>query len=117
MSDSIKMIKETKKGLNLSEVTIPRELIPLQELLAARAHDEWVLEMLKQEWKFGPVHDESKKQSPLLMNYVSLSDGEKQIARDKVHDTIAVMIVYGYEITSAPVTFLGPRSLYPYPKS
>ncbi len=84
--------------IDTSCVTLPPELLPLIEELARSSHDLWARLRIAEGWTFGPLRDETRKQTPLLIPYEQLPESEKEYDRQLALETIKALIALGYRI-------------------
>ena len=57
------------KPLDVSDVILPEGLLNLTESLAKNVHEVWASGRTAEEWKYGPVWDDIKKEHPGLIPY------------------------------------------------
>ena len=53
---------------------------------------------MKEGWKYGPVRDDDKKETPCLVPYEDLPEIEKEYDRNTARTTIASILKAGYKI-------------------
>ena len=53
--------------LDVRDVPLPEELKDLTEKLAANVHEEWAAGRQKQGWRYGPMRDDAKKETPCMV--------------------------------------------------
>ena len=87
------------KPIDLSDVVLPEDLLELTELIAQNVHDVWAASRIKEGWKYGPVKDSEKKETPLLVPYEDLPESEKDYDRNTAFETLKLIIKMGYNIT------------------
>ena len=87
------------KPIDLSDVVLPEDLLELTELIAQNVHDVWAASRIKEGWKYGPVKDSEKKETPLLVPYEDLSESEKDYDRNTAFETLKLIVKMGYNIT------------------
>jgi hypothetical protein len=74
------------------------------EELAKLEHDRWAADRARAGWRHGPVRDNDKKVTPLLVSWEELPDTERDKDRDPVRE-LPVMLAYaGFEILRADGT-------------
>lgn len=88
----------TPHPIDTSHVVLSEDLLALTEMLAQNTHDNWSLKRIQEGWKFGPVRDDSKKETPCLVSYEQLSESEKEYDRNTALETIKLIIKLGYRI-------------------
>lgn len=49
-------------------------------------------------WTYGPVRDDEKKETPCLVPYAELSEGEKAYDRNTALETLKLIVALGYDI-------------------
>ena len=94
------MKKYTPNPIDVSEMVIPKNLSDLIEKLSENVHDIWAAERMKNGWTYGSVRDDSKKESPCLVEYAELSEEEKNYDRKMVTGTLKTILKLGYTISS-----------------
>ncbi|MBQ3291247.1 MAG: Ryanodine receptor Ryr [Mogibacterium sp.] len=87
------------KPIDLSDVVLPEDLLELTELIAQNVHDVWAASRIKEGWKYGPVKDSEKKETPLLVPYEDLPESEKDYDRNTAFETLKLIVKMGYNIT------------------
>ena len=80
------------------DAVLPKDILGLTEKLAARVHDAWAAQKLKEGWTYGDVKDEGKKTTPCLVPYDELPESEKGYDRCTALETIKGLIMLGYQI-------------------
>jgi len=86
------------KPIDTKSVPLPKEFSELCESLARNAHDVWALQRLNDQWGYGPVRDDAKKEHPCLVPYEDLPEGEKDMDRVMVAETLKCIVALGYQI-------------------
>ena len=74
--------------------------------LARQEHDRWRDERATQGWRHGPVRDEARKQSPLLVDWEDLDEGARETTRRMIIHLPQLVEGAGYQIVrlrAAPV--------------
>ena len=87
------------KPIDLSDVVLPEDLLELTELIAQNVHDVWAASRIKEGWKYGPVKDSEKKETPLLVPYEDLPESEKDYDRNTAFETLKLIVKMGSNIT------------------
>ena len=87
------------KPIDLSDVVLPEDLLELTELIAQNVHDVWAASRIKEGWKYGPVKDSEKKETPLLVPYEDMPESEKDYDRNTAFETLKLIVKMGYNIT------------------
>lgn len=78
---------------------IPENLKPLMEAMARNVHEVWAANRLKEGWKYGPVRDDDKKQTPCLVPYDDLTETERDYDRATSSETLKLILKLGFEIS------------------
>ena len=84
------------KPIDLSK--LDQELNELQEAIAENAHDIWASKRIKEGWKFSEHRDDTKKETPDLVEYSRLPESEKEHDRAMALDTLKLIKQMGYDI-------------------
>lgn len=84
--------------IDTTTIRLPEELLMLTEKLAQNAHDVWARGRISQGWTYGSVRDDALKQTPCLVPYSELSEGEKAYDRNTALETIKLIVKMGYQI-------------------
>ena len=84
--------------IDTSDITLPEELLALTEKIAENVHDVWAVGRIEQGWTYGPVRDDTKKESPCLISYGDLPESEKLFDRNTAMETVKLIIKMGYSI-------------------
>lgn len=81
-----------------SDVVLPQELIDLAETIAENVHEVWAQNRMKEGWSYGPIRNDSLKQSPCLVPYGQLPEIEKTYDRNTAFETLKLIYQLGYKI-------------------
>lgn len=84
--------------VDTSQVELPQELIGLGEAIAENVHDVWAQGRLSEGWTYGPVRDDTKKQTPCLVPYSDLPEVEKAYDRNTAFETLKFILAKGFKI-------------------
>lgn len=84
--------------INLSKVTLDKDIIELREVFAENVHEVWAKARLDDGWKYGPVRDDSNKTDPYLLPYDLLPDREKDYCRIIAMDSIKCLKKLGWRL-------------------
>lgn len=84
--------------IDTSDVKLNDELLSLTEELARNTHEVWSQGRIKEGWTYGPVRDDSKKQTPCLVDYDELPESEKDYDRHTALETLKLIVKLGYTI-------------------
>lgn len=82
--------------INISDVTLPEDLLELTEKVAENVHEVWSQGRIAEGWTYGPVRDDRKKETPCLVPYGALPENEKDFDRNTAMETIKLIIKLGY---------------------
>lgn len=80
-------------------VELPNELQPLVEEMARNVHEVWAKNRMSEGWTYGPVRDDSKKETPCMVAYEELSENEKEYDRATSQETLKLILKLGFEIS------------------
>lgn len=86
------------KPIDLEDVQLPEGLNGLTEQIAEQVHEIWAASRIKEGWKYGPVKNSEKKETPLLVPYDELPESEKDYDRNTAIGTIKMILKLGYSI-------------------
>lgn len=84
--------------IDLSDVELPAELCELREAIAENAHEVWAQNRWREGWRYGPRRDDELRQSPDMVPYSQLTEGEKSYDREMAMNTIKLLTKLGYDI-------------------
>ena len=84
--------------IQTKNVTLPKELLELVEILAENSHDVWALLRFKEGWTYGKYRDDTRKTHPCLVPYNKLPESEKEYDRMTAIGTIKLLIKLGYRL-------------------
>lgn len=88
----------TPKPIDTSDVMLSEELLQLCEQLAENTHEVWALGRVQEGWTYGPERNDEKKQTPCLVPYADLTDGERAYDRNTAMETVRLLVKLGYQI-------------------
>ena len=91
-------MKYEPKPIDNSKIELSPALNQLVERLAANNHDLWGRRRMAEGWRYGPRRDDEAKQSPVLVPYEELPEGEKQYDRENAIETLKTIIGLGWTI-------------------
>lgn len=94
------------KPIDISSTELTEELNELREAIAENAHDIWAESRIAEGWTFGPNRNDEKKETPCLVPYSQLPEGEKEYDREMAIKTIKLLKVLGYDIIKREETTL-----------
>lgn len=95
---SDKMKTYTPKPIDLSDVELSEDLNDLREAIAENAHEIWAENRQAEGWTYGPRRDDQLKQTPDMVPYSQLPEGEKVYDREMAIKTIKLLIKLGYDL-------------------
>lgn len=88
------------KPIDTSDINLPEELLALTERIAENVHDVWAVGRIEQGWTYGLVRDDTKRETPCLVEYRELAESEKEYDRNTAMETLKLIIKMGYSIIS-----------------
>lgn len=88
----------TPRPIDLSDVELEKELNELREAIAENAHEIWASKRVAEGWSFGPYRDDKKKETPDLVEYSRLSEGEKEYDRQMAMETLKLIKKLGFDL-------------------
>jgi len=88
----------TPTPIDTSNVTLPKEIDGLIELLAENNHDVWAAERIAQGWTYGEARDDIKKETPCLVPYSELPESEKEYDRNTAIAVLKHIMKLGYTV-------------------
>ena len=86
------------KPIDTSNIKLSADLLELTEQIAENVHEVWAVGRINEGWTYGPVRDDAKKQTPCLVPYSELSEGEKAYDRNTALETLKLIVALGYDI-------------------
>lgn len=84
--------------IDLSSETLDPSLVSLQEAIAENAHEVWAKKRQAEGWTYGPERNDVLKQTPDMVPYACLPEGEKLYDREMANNTILLLSKLGYDI-------------------
>ena len=96
----------TPKPIDLSDVELTEDLNELREAIAENAHEIWAENRQAEGWTYGPQRDDQLKQTPDMVPYSQLSEGEKEYDREMTMKTIKLLKKLGYDLIKREETEL-----------
>ncbi|MBO7217984.1 MAG: Ryanodine receptor Ryr [Clostridia bacterium] len=84
--------------IDTKDIILSEDLIELTEKIAENVHEVWAAGRINEGWKYGPVRDDAKKETPCLVPYNELSEVEKDYDRNTAFETLRLIVSLGYEI-------------------
>jgi len=109
------IVQVNKRGLpgyykpypeNVSDVTLEGISEDLISLLCVNAHNVWARERKDEKdkngkpkpWKYGPQRNDRKKETPDMVPFFLLPEGDDQLDKDNVDNTLKVIKKWGFKI-------------------
>ena len=86
------------KSIDLSDVDLSEDLNELREAIAENAHEVWAENRYAEGWTYGPQRDDQLKQTPDMVPYSQLPEGEKDYDREMAMNTLKLLTKLGYDI-------------------
>lgn len=86
------------KPIDLSDVELTEDLNELREAIAENAHEIWAENRQAEGWTYGPQRDDQLKQTPDMVPYSQLPEGEKEYDRKMAMKTIKLLKKLGYDL-------------------
>ena len=96
----------TPKPIDLSDVELTEDLNDLREAIAENAHEIWAENRQAEGWTYGPQRDDKLKQTPDMVPYSQLPEGEKEYDREMAMKTIKLLKKLGYDLIKREETEL-----------
>lgn len=87
------------KPIDISDVSLPEEVMALMEKIAENVHDVWALGRTLEGWTYGEIKDEEHKKTPALVPYSELTESEKDYDRNTALATLKLIVKLGYTIS------------------
>lgn len=94
------------KPIDLSDVELTEDLNDLREAIAENAHEIWAENRQAEGWTYGPQRDDQLKQTPDMVPYSQLPEGEKEYDREMAMKTIKLLKKLGYDLIKREETEL-----------
>lgn len=88
----------TPRPIDVSDVELDEDILTIREAIAENAHDVWAEQRMKTGWTYGPERNDQRKETPDLIPYSQLPEGEKEFDRIMALSTIKLMKKLGYDI-------------------
>ena len=86
------------RPIDTSTVNLPNDLLELTEKIAENVHEVWSESRINDGWKYGPVRNDARKETPCLIPYNELPESEKEYDRNTALETLKLIIKLGYDI-------------------
>jgi hypothetical protein len=85
--------------IDTSGIELPPELMAWADQIARNVHETWAQERIQEGWTYGETRDDSKKQTPCLVEYDKLSDEEKAYDMNTAFETLRLIVKLGFKIS------------------
>lgn len=89
----------TPNPIDTSDVELSSDIMALMEKIAKNTHEVWAKGRLDEGWSYGEVRNDELKQTPCMVPYEELSEGEKEYDRNTASETLKLIIKLGYKIS------------------
>ena len=87
------------KPIDTTDIVLSDDIQKLTELIAKNTHERWALQKINDGWTYGEVFSYENKTHPCILEYESLSEGDKDYDRITSLETIKTLLKLGYKIT------------------
>ena len=94
------------KPIDVSDVILENDLTELREAIAENAHEIWAVDRQAEGWIYGTKRDENKKETPCMVPYSQLPEGEKEYDRKMAMNTLKLVQKLGYDLVKREETEL-----------
>lgn len=84
--------------IDLSDIKLDSDLNELREAIAENAHEIWAQNRQAEGWTYGPQRNDQLKQTPDMVPYSQLPEGEKEYDREMAIKTIKLLKKLGYDL-------------------
>ena len=88
--------------IDTSGEALSPELIRLTERMAENAHNVWMQGRLREGWRWGPERSDARLETPCLVPYDQLPEGEKEYDRAVATETLKLIQRLGFDIVPRP---------------
>ncbi len=85
-------------SMDVDNIVLSDDLLQLTEKIAKNVHEVWAEGRIREGWKYGPVKNSEKLETPLLVPYDELPESEKEFDRNTALNTLRLVIKLGYTI-------------------
>ncbi len=86
------------RPIDTAHITLPADILELQEKLAENNHDVWALQRINQGWTYGEMRDDAGKKHPCLVPYADLPESEKEYDRKTALETLKLILSLDFTI-------------------
>ena len=87
------------RPVDLTDIELTSELARLAERIAENTHNVWMQQRLRDGWRFGPNRDDLLQETPCLVPYGELPEGEQAYDRAVAVQAVKLILRLGYDIT------------------
>lgn len=84
--------------IDTGSVSLPPELLELQEMISRNVHETWAAGRIADGWKYGPVRNDATREHPCLIPYEELPESEKEYDRKTAYQTLKTIVKLGFKI-------------------
>lgn len=84
--------------IDVGDAELSPELLELGEAIAENAHEIWARKRKAEGWNWGPERNDTLLQTPDMVPYCSLTEGEKEYDRQIAMQTLRLVQKMGYRI-------------------
>lgn len=92
------------KPVDTQDVELPDVLLPLVEVMARNVHEVWAKHRMSEGWTYGPVRDDTKKETPCMLPYEDLPESEKDYDRATSQETLKLILKSGFKIVAETIS-------------
>lgn len=85
--------------IDISDVSLPKELEQLVDIISENVHEVWAETRIKQGWTYGPERNDELKHHPCLIPYEELPEEEKEFDRNTSIGTLKLILKLGFKIS------------------
>lgn len=93
----------TPHPADLTGIELPQELLELKEVISKNIHEVWSAGRMREDWTFGPVRNDEKRETPCLVPYEELPEEEKAYDWNTAANTLKFIMSLGFEIKKKQV--------------
>ena len=84
--------------IDVSDVTLPNDIMELAELISKNVHEVWSKMRLEEGWVYGEKRNDDLKTNPCLVPYEELPEEEKAYDRNTALETLKLIVKLGYRL-------------------
>ena len=82
----------------VDDVSLPKEILELAELISKNVHEVWSKMRLEEGWVYGEKRNDDLKTNPCLVPYEELPEEEKAYDRNTAMETLKLVVKLGYRL-------------------